>query len=84
MSMKCSEHKSYKALRRPRTDCPRCYQIYAAKHPDRVMNDKVERPAPPGQPVIVQTPEPPPAPPEAPQPQPPVENTLPDGSLVEG
>ncbi len=30
-SMKCDKHKSYKAIRKPKVDCDRCWEIYNAK-----------------------------------------------------
>lgn len=30
--MKCKKHPQYKAIRKPRVDCPECWAMYREKH----------------------------------------------------
>lgn len=32
----CIEHPKYTAMRRPRTDCKGCWNMYSTAHPDRI------------------------------------------------
>jgi len=38
----CKKHKTYKAIRRPRSMCPVCWEIYLDKHPgERKRNEEI-------------------------------------------